>query len=250
MRNSFLPIVLLILLASFNGSTFKEDQLKYPRVRQAYSEKEIRVVDLLKTHSIDITKLRIYLRAFKKEKKIELWGKSESDPNYKLITTYQVCQTSGTLGPKRKQGDFQIPEGFYHINIFNPHSNFHLSLGLNYPNKSDRILGTQGNLGGDIFIHGNCVTIGCLPITDNLIKELYVLCVEAKNNGQNKIPVTVFPMELTPSNFNALKENYGNEYDKIGLWTDLKKGFDIFNTTKQLPEIGFLNNGRHNIKEN
>ncbi len=49
---------------------------------------------------------------------------------------------AGTLGPKTNAGsDYQVPEGFYYINEFNPKSSFHLSLGLNYPNASDRILG-------------------------------------------------------------------------------------------------------------
>ena len=47
---------------------------------------------------------------------------------------------SGTTGPKRAEGDYQVPEGFYYINEFNPNSKYHLSLGLNYPNASDKIL--------------------------------------------------------------------------------------------------------------
>jgi murein L,D-transpeptidase YafK len=160
---------------------------------------------------------------------------------------YKICRTSGDLGPKRKQGDKQIPEGFYHINRFNPYSNFYLSLGLNYPNTSDKILGLKGDLGGDIFIHGSCVTIGCMPITNNRIKELYIFCVEAKNNGQQTIPVTIFPRELTHDNFEELKRKYNNDADKMGLWRDLKKGYELFNETKQLPSIVFLSSGRHTI---
>jgi len=122
-----------------------------------------------------------------------------------------------------------------------------LSLGINYPNKSDKILGEKGNLGGDIFIHGSCVTIGCLPITNDRIEELYIFCVEAKNSGQNTIPVTIFPIELTHDNFDKLKRKYNNDADKMGLWGDLKKGYELFNETKQLPSIGFLSSGRHTI---
>jgi murein L,D-transpeptidase YafK len=180
---------------------------------------------------------------------MELWGKNSYDENYKLIKNYDICRTSGKLGPKRKQGDLQIPEGFYHINRFNPYSNFYLSLGINYPNKSDRILGIKNNPGGDIFIHGDCVTIGCLPITNEQIKELYIFCVEARNNGQTKIPVTIFPSMLSETKFKRLTNKYDSDPDKIGLWTDLKKGFDIFNKTKQLPTILFLNSGRHVVKK-
>ena len=71
---------------------------------------------------------------------------------------------SGTMGPKRLQGDYQVPEGFYYINEFNPNSNYHLHLGLNYPNASDKILSDSLRPGGDIYIHGSCVSIGCIPL--------------------------------------------------------------------------------------
>ena len=239
----YISCLSLFLMTTDN---FKEEQLRYPRVREAYSSSQSDVNQLLKENNIG-SKFQIYLRAFKQEKKIELYAKNPSDSQYKLIKTYDICRLSGTLGAKRKQGDLQIPEGYYSINRFNPNSNFYLSLGLNYPNKSDRILGEKGRLGGDIFIHGACVTIGCLPITDKWIKELYVFCVEAKDGGQNKIPVTIFPCELTDKKFQNLKNEYSGQTDKIGLWEDLKKGFDIFNQKKQLPNIQFLKNGRHNI---
>jgi murein L,D-transpeptidase YafK len=233
---------------SFSASSFKDEQKKFSRVRQAYKDKESVVLGMLAQNSIDKDKLRIYLRAFKQEKEIELWAKNSSGQTYQLIKRYDVCRTSGSLGPKRKQGDLQIPEGFYHINRFNPYSNFYLSLGLNYPNRSDKILGVKGDLGGDIFIHGSCVTIGCLPITDDEIKELYLFCIEARNSGQDRIPVTVFPAELTDSKFSELKKKYRSDSDKVGLWSDLKKGFDIFNETKRLPFISFLSTGRHTVK--
>lgn len=242
-------IILILLLCSFQSDSFKESQLKYSRVRQAYKDKESSILALLKDNQIDRDELKIYLRAFKNEKQIELWGKNSSDTKYSLIKTYEICQTSGKLGPKRKQGDMQIPEGFYHIDRFNPYSNFYLSLGINYPNKSDRILGVKNKLGGDIFIHGACVTIGCLPITDDQIKELYIFCIEAKNNGQLKIPVTIFPSKLTDNEYKRLTDKYKSDSNNIGLWTDLKKGYQIFNETKQLPSIGFLNSGRHNVNK-
>lgn len=248
MANRLTLLLLLVFLSSFQSESFKENQLKYSRVRQAYKDKESSMLALLQSKKIDKDNLKIYLRAFKSEKQIELWGKNDSDLKYSLIKTYKVCHSSGELGPKRKQGDLQIPEGFYFIDRFNPYSNFYLSLGINYPNTSDRILGVKGNLGGDIFIHGACVTIGCLPITDDQVKELYIFCVEAKNNGQSKIPVTIFPSKLTDAEFKRLTEKYRTDSDKVGLWTDLKKGYDIFNETKQLPKIEFLNTGKHNVK--
>jgi murein L,D-transpeptidase YafK len=240
-------VFILLLTVNIQAFAFKQEQLRYPRVRQAYAEKGELVNSLLNKHNIRNSSLRLYLRAFKQEQKIEVWAKNSYDEQFVLIKEYDVCGSSGTLGPKRRQGDRQIPEGFYHINRFNPSSNFHLSLGINYPNQSDKILGESGNLGDDIFIHGACVTIGCLPITDDKIKELYVFCVEARNAGQTTIPVTIFPARLTQIKFTILSLKYKNDSDKIPLWQALKKAYDIFNEAKKLPRIEFLSDGRHNV---
>lgn len=249
MINKFSITLLILFLCSFQSGSFKDNQLRYPRVRQAYNEKEDNMLALLQKGNIDRNKLKIYLRAFKREKQIELWGKNDTDEKYTFIKTYKICKISGKPGPKRKQGDLQIPEGYYHISEFNPNSKFHLSLGINYPNRSDEILANKDNPGDDIFIHGNCVTLGCLPITDDKIKELYIFCVEAKNNGKANIPVTIFPSRLSDKELNRLILKHKSDSDKIGLWMDLKKGYDIFNETKNLPSISFLNSGRHNVRQ-
>ncbi len=238
--------LLLFVLFGFTTSDFKSQQLKYKRVRAAYAKKGSMVAERLK--ALDIQKLEIYIRVFKNDDVLELWGKDSSEKKYKLIKNFEICSTSGKIGPKRKQGDYQIPEGFYHIDRFNPWSNFHLSLSINYPNRSDRILGVKGKLGGDIFIHGACVTIGCVPITDDKIKELYIYCVEAKNDGQKTIPVTIFPTKLTAGNMKTLKNNYANDTEKLNLWSDLQNGYDSFDKNKTLPSISFLANGRHAVK--
>jgi murein L,D-transpeptidase YafK len=249
MHIKFIFIIILLFAQLSTALAVKQEQLKYPRVRQAYAEKGEIINSLLDEHEIRNSSLRLYLRAFKLEKKIEVWAKNSYDEEFVFIKEYDVCATSGILGPKRRQGDGQIPEGFYHINKFNPASNFYLSLGINYPNLSDKILGEAGNLGDDIFIHGACVTIGCLPITDDKIKELYVFCVEAKNAGQITIPITIFPAKLTSMNYKVLLIKHKSDRDKIFLWKSLKKAYDIFNETKKLPRIEFLSDGGHNVKE-
>jgi len=244
----FTLTIILTIFSLTNSNSFKSEQLKYSRVREAYSEKENGIIKLLESKDLKIEELEVYLRAFKFGKKIQLWGKNKTDQKFKLIKEYKVCRKSGTLGPKREQGDLQVPEGFYHIDRFNPYSNFHLSLGINYPNASDKILGVEGNLGGDIFIHGSCVTVGCLPVTDDQIKELYLFCLEAKNNGQINIPVTIFPAMLSNKNLDVLLKKYPVDSDKTNLWKELKLVYDLFNQTKKLPEIQFLSNGRHEVK--
>lgn len=123
------------------------------------------------------------------------------------------------------------------IDHFNPVSNFYLSLRLNYPNLSDSILGVKGKFGSDIFIHGNCVTIGCIPITDSYIKELYWLAVQARANGQTKIPVHIFPMKMITRNMDKLKREFGEKEALISFWKNLKEGYDFFEINRTLPII-------------
>lgn len=227
---NYLFVFLPLVFWGFNRTSadFKTEQKKFSRVKNAYEEKEKIMMENLNHHHIAPDKLEILIIAYKDAQVIELWAKNKTDLKFVKIQRYDFCTSSGTLGPKRAYGDGQIPEGFYYINRFNPVSNFHLSLGLNYPNQSDKILSMAKNLGGDIFIHGNCVTIGCMPITDDKIKELYIYAMEAKNNGQNKIPVYIFPINMDN---NIMEKMYGtqkNNIELISFWKNIKQGYDLF----------------------
>jgi murein L,D-transpeptidase YafK len=252
MKNYLFPVLIILyglLSADFAmNENFKSRQLKYPRVQQAWSEKEQEIKLLLQENHIDRADLQIFIRAFKKQRIIELWGKNKKDKKYLFLKEYPFCSFSGNLGPKRKQGDNQIPEGFYSIDRFNPNSNFYLSLGINYPNRSDKILGDKENPGGDIFIHGNCVTIGCIPITDDLIKELYIFAVEARNNGQQNIPVHIFPCRLDPDSFDGLIKSFKPDKSLLMFWTNLKEGYDYFDTKKLPPEIRISGEGKYHFE--
>jgi murein L,D-transpeptidase YafK len=247
LRIAFSIILPFLILACHGQYSFREEQMSYQRVRNAYAENWSEIDTLLKSKGIEREMLEIYMRAFKREKEFEIWGRNAGDERFIHLLTVPICMLSGSLGPKRQQGDLQIPEGFYHVNAHNPWSNFHLSFCINYPNRSDRILGIQGNLGGNICIHGGCVTIGCIPLTDEIIKPIYILYVEAKNNGQNRPPMTIFPAHLDEETFRVLLENYSENSDKTGLWTDLKAGYDFFEEFNRLPSIEFLEDGRHRI---
>ncbi len=237
--------ILCLFCTSSIYINFLDQQKRYPRVRQAITQKLDVVEKIFTDKKMDFPPKGIFLRVFKSEKIIELWAHSAASDTFAFVKTYNFCTSSGILGPKRKQGDYQIPEGFYFIDRFNPTSNFHLSLGINYPNKSDRIAGKDNNLGGDIFIHGNCVTIGCIPITDDLIKELYLIAVYSKNNGQDKIPVHIFPVKMYTKNLDKLYSLF--EHKNEMFWSNLKEGFDYFDKKHQLPKISVNQKNGHYI---
>ena len=238
---------LLLLGSELISPSFREKQLNFTRVREAYADKEKTVSKTLVSHSISRESLQIYLRAFKTEKVVEVWAKNISDSVFIRVAEIPICEISGTIGPKRRVRDLQVPEGFYRISDMNPFSKYYLSLQINYPNASDSIRGVKGHLGNLIFVHGECVSSGCIAITNDRIKELYVYCIEAYNSGQKEIGLTIFPAKLNDKNYSKLISGYSKDKDKTSLWADLKKSYDFFELKKIPPAVKFLPDGSHKI---
>ncbi len=220
-------------------NSFADQQLMNSHVATAKKEKEETLRQLCKEKGINWPVTNLFIRAFKKEAEIEVWAKNANGKSYKLLKTYPICRVSGGLGPKRREGDYQTPEGFYYISDFNPNSNFYLSLGVSYPNASDRIKTTdKKHPEGSIYIHGNCVTIGCMPIQDDGIKELYWLAVQAKTSGQTKISAHVFPFHMNVENMNWAEEKYSDNQSLINFWKNLQSGYNRFEKNKTIPQVG------------
>lgn len=190
----------------------------------------------------------MYVRAFKYDREVEVWVKDELSEPYKLFKTYKICMQSGRMGPKRMEGDYQVPEGFYHINEFNPNSSYHLSLGINYPNGSDKILSDSLHPGTAIYIHGNCASTGCIPVTDVYIEEIYLMASKAKTGGQEFIPVHVFPIKYgVKKSADYLAEACKKNPLLISFSAKLKEAFDYFEEKKQLPIILVNRKGEYQI---
>lgn len=239
----FIIIILNMINSMLFAGDFLEDQKRYSRVRTAIKEKDKLVKDTLKNNNIKLNELNIIITAYKQEDILEIYAKNKTDKTYKLIKTYNIVSKSGILGPKRKEGDLQVPEGFYYIDRFNPASSYYLSLGINYPNESDKKKSDAARLGGDIFIHGSTVTIGCMPMTDDKIKEIYLYAVYAKDSGQNKIPVYIFPFKMNDANFDYYKKEYSKSL--ADFWSNIKTGYDIFQNSKKELNIKVDSNGNY-----
>ncbi|MGN6296339.1 MAG: L,D-transpeptidase family protein [Ginsengibacter sp.] len=180
----------------------------------------------------------MFIRSFKYDGQLEVWVKSHEKDKYKLFKTYKVCLLSGAMGPKRMQGDFQVPEGFYYITEFNPRSAYHLALGLNYPNASDKILSDSLRPGNGIYIHGSCVSVGCIPVTDSDIEEIYLIASSAKASGQDFIPVHIFPVRYNRKKSFEYFDNYTkNKHSLERFELQLKEAYDKFEATKEVPIV-------------
>lgn len=200
--------------------------------------------EALAENELSLENFHLFLRAFKAERQLEIWLKSANESNWHLYKNIPFCNSSGVLGPKRKEGDRQIPEGFYHIVRFNPKSKYHLSLGLNYPNRSDRLLGHPTLPGSDIFIHGGCETVGCIPVTDEGIEAIYVLAGWAIDNGQANIPVHIFPFRFTAEKWNQYKPEFPQHFS---FWRQLEAIYLAFEINKQLPEVLIHPDGKYGL---
>ena len=190
-----------------------------PSLETALAEKNLKLGD------------KVFIRAFKEERVLELFIKDPSTRRYELFRSYPIAAASGTLGPKLAEGDRQVPEGFYAVppSAMNPNSRFHLAFNIGYPNALDRSLERTGSA---IMIHGDRVSIGCLAMTDEVIEEIYTICTAAHSGGQAAFAVHIFPFRMTPQRMDMEKNSKWHAH-----WSNLKDGYDYFEEKQRTPRV-------------
>lgn len=206
---SRLIALLALIVAAFSLERFYEHgrAIWVPAVQQVTGKRTVdqavtqfgpasqaRLAPYFRQAGVPYPPARVSLIGLKDEKRLELWA--EHQGRQVLVRTYEIKKASGKAGPKLREGDEQVPEGFYRIEGLNPNSSYHLSLKLNYPNAFDRQQAQQEGrmrLGGDIFIHGKAVFIGCLAMGDEAIEEIFML---ASRIGKDNIAVLLAPRDF------------------------------------------------------
>jgi murein L,D-transpeptidase YafK len=176
----------------------------------------------------------VLIRAYKKEAELEIW-KMKPDGRYVHLKTFPMCRWSGQLGPKAREGDRQVPEGFYAITPaqMNPKSAYYLSFNVGYPNVYDRAMGRGG---GAIMVHGACSSAGCFSMTDKQIAEIYAIAREGFSGGQRSIQMQSYPFRMTAENLAKYRLD-----PNIAFWKQLKDGADNFEVTKQEVAVNVCN---------
>ncbi len=180
---------------------------------------------------------RLLIVAFKRERRLELWGFSHQSGRYVRVASYPFLASSGELGPKRRSGDHQIPEGFYLVTLLNPASLYHLSLELDYPNAADRILGDARDPGSEIFIHGGAASDGCIPIGNRAIEQLYRAVLDSRSSGY-RVPVEVFPCRFSDPQCRALLGREDRDRPALAaFWADLAEGYELLARSGSPPVV-------------
>ena len=185
------------------------------------------------------TNAPILIRSFKKEAELEVWKLSRGG-RYVLLKTFPICRWSGQLGPKRRQGDRQAPEGFYAVSArqMNPNSAYHLSFDLGYPNAYDR---AHGGTGSYLMTHGTCSSMGCYAMTDAQISEIYALARDALAGGQRSFQFQAYPFRMTAANMARARSE-----EHADFWRQLKEGYDRFEATGEELAVGVAD-GRYSF---
>jgi len=217
--------------------------LKNPlrRVDEARAMKLAEVKGLFSAAGVAFPPAKMYLRAFKREKVLELWAASEKQTKLSLIASYKICYASGGIGPKRREGDWQVPEGLYKIKDTLPATPFYLALHIDYPNNSDRILGDKRKPGGEILIHGSCVSVGCLSMTDERAAEIYVAASAFRSAG-GSIDIHIFPTREMAA---LLASPEGKEHGEF--WENLRPFLDAFEASRVVPRYRIDKDGRYRL---
>ena len=219
------------------SSTVFATLLIHDKVSAARARVEPELRRLTKSAGLNYPPKQLMFRAFKDEKTLEIWGANSSKSTLRLIKKYPILAASGTLGPKKKYGDYQVPEGWYHINTFNPNSSYHLSLGLNYPTAVERDLARPNDPGGDIYIHGYNRSAGCLAMGDPAIEEIYTIA----RGATNRVYVFILPSRTNPGSNVATAPN-------ALYYAQLYKLNSHIEKTQRVPQVTIDRRGFYHIK--
>jgi murein L,D-transpeptidase YafK len=205
----------------------------------ARSQQPISTETLAKMEALDTTPSSpTLIRTYKKEAELEIW-KMKSNGEYALLKTFPMCRWSGQLGPKKREGDMQVPEGFYTIapGQMNPNSHYYLAFNVGYPNAYDR---AYGRTGGNVMVHGVCSSAGCFSMTDEQVADIYAIARDSFNGGQREIQLQSYPFHMTAENMAKFRLD-----PNIDFWKNLKDGSDHFEVTKNEPSV--LVCGKHYV---
>jgi murein L,D-transpeptidase YafK len=165
------------------------------RVQQYGAQARSRLKPHFQRAQLSYPPKQVILVGLKAERLLQVYA---TDPTngYHYVRSYRILAASGGPGPKLREGDGQVPEGIYPVELLNPNSRFHLSLRIGYPNAADRAQAEKEGrqkLGGDIMIHGSSVSIGCLAVGDEAAEDLFIL---AADTGLENLTVVLSPVDF------------------------------------------------------
>jgi hypothetical protein len=204
----------------------------------------------------------VVLRIFKREHEIEIWAKNEGQGKMVLVRTIPICAMDFDPGPKIADGDGKTPEGIYHPDFSYQSANWWMWMDLDrekvgergqvgkgscfkmcieYPNDLDRRRTKEmkhTRPGGEICLHGNCVSAGCASFKNADFLPVFAFARHHDTKKFGKLQLHIFPFrfeKLSDADKSALAEKYpyNDAWGKqklLQFWANLKEGYDKFNS--------------------
>lgn len=187
-------VIALLLWCLLSAAAFAGQGEIDATLQRLAPEVEAHLSDRFEAAGVAYPPQRIQLIAFKESQRLELWA-FDGD-RWHFVYDYPVFAASGDAGPKLREGDRQVPEGFYRIVELNPNSHYHLSMKLNYPNSFDWAQAARegrDHPGSNIFIHGSAWSAGCLAVGNRYVEELFYLVGKL---GMERAGVLIAPYDF------------------------------------------------------
>lgn len=186
----------------------------------------------------------VFLRLFKKEQELELWMQAQGQADFTLFRVYRLQASSLTPGPKRREGDRLIPEGFYYQTAaqyreFEKSDGDREEIDLGYPNDRDRF--DPDVSGAAVLAVGASRDSVCL-LSPSDMTEIKTMIGAAFSSGQRVLRMHLFPFRMSD-------EMMGREWNESSatadLWIDLKEGYDFFENAGFPPSVTADSSGYH-----
>ena len=160
---------------------------------------------------------QLVIIALKSEKRLELWGQDTNGKPF-FIKSYPIIAASGTAGPKLREGDRQVPEGFYAVENLHPNSHFYLALKIAYPSPEDMEIAIAEKrdtkqLGSNIMLHGRGGSVGCISVENQAMEEIFYL---AGKLGKENISLLIMPFDFRKNPLPVVQKDWlQKRYQKL-----------------------------------
>ncbi len=212
----------------------------------------------------------VLYRAFKHEKEFEIWAGNNRTDTLKLLATIPICAVDNIPGPKLQRGDGKTPEGYYNCSMMYGSSYGFMWIKLNYSeidnfgvpqngssfklfadypyqidkNRTRKHVGAVSP-GGEICLHGNCVTAGCISFENRNFLPVFLTSAHHNKKYYGHPKIHIFPFrftqELKIQQSKKVTSNMKSE-DLINFWDDIELGYKLFNKTHKAIKVTFSGN--------
>jgi len=186
----------------------------------------------------------VFLRLFKKEQELELWMQARGQSDFTLFRVYRLQASSLTPGPKRRDGDRLIPEGFYYQTA-SQYREREKSVGdreeidLGYPNDRDRF--DPDVSGVAVLAVGASRDSVCL-LSESDMAEVKTMIGAAFSTGQRVLRMHLFPFRMSDE---MMSREWNESSASADFWMNLKEGYDFFENAGFPPSVTADSSGYH-----